>query len=293
MEPDKLRFDFTHFSALTSAEIAQVEKLVNHKIFEAIAIDAKVMALEEAKKSGAMALFGEKYGDMVRVIDVAGWSTEFCGGTHVGNTAQLGCFKILNETSVAAGVRRIESTTGYGVLALLDEKEALLQETAANLKAPNISELAAKAAAVTTEVKRLEKELATLQEARAADKVKGLFQNAQDVDGIKIFAMFLTGTAPDALRAMCDKIKDEAPNAVAALCGETGGRVTLTVCCGKNAVARGMHAGKLVKEIASVAGGSGGGKPDFAMAGIKDNTKVDEALTAAPKIVRKMLEEMA
>lgn len=283
------RFDFTHFSALTSKEIMEVEKLVNRKIFEAIPLKVETMSLDEAKKMGAMALFGEKYGERVRVVDVAGWSIEFCGGTHVQNTAQLGLFKILNESSVAAGVRRIEGTTGYGVLELILEKDVLIQETAANLKAANVAELPARAQAVTGEVKRLEKELASMKDSHAQGQMEDLFKNAAEVDGIKIITVFFGGVAPDALRNICDKIREKAPNAVAAVSGESGGKVTLAVCCGEKAQERGLKAGQLVKEIAAVAGGSGGGKPDFAMAGIKDKTKIDEALDATAQIVKNMM----
>ncbi len=203
-DDERVRFDFTHFNAVTPQELAEVERIVNAKIFEALPVHIKVMPLKEAKELGAMALFGEKYGDIVRVVDVEGFSTEFCGGTHVSNTAELGCFKILSESSVAAGIRRIEGTTGYGVLRLLDEKSDMLNQTAGALKVSNIHDLPARAAALTAELRSVQKELDDLKQRQTAMKASGLFEDAKDVDGIKIFTMYLTGTATDALRKLCD-----------------------------------------------------------------------------------------
>ncbi len=288
-DDERVRFDFTHFSAVTAAELEQVERIVNEKIFEALPVTVRVMPLKEAKELGAMALFGEKYGDIVRVVDVNGWSTEFCGGTHVSNTAQLGCFKILSESSVAAGIRRIEGTTGYGVLRLLDERTALIDEAAAALKVGNAHDLPARAAAVTAELKAAHKELDDLKRKAASEKVDGLFENAREVDGVKIFTLYLTGTPTDALRELCDKTRDKAPCSVTAVIGENEGKNTLAVAVGKQAQAKGLMAGKLAKAIASLAGGNGGGKPDFAMAGIKDATKIDTALAAVEELVKQAL----
>ena len=284
-DDERVRFDFTHFSAMTPEEIALVEHIVNQKIFAAMDVTVRNLPLAEAKKMGAMALFGEKYGEIVRVVDIEGYSTEFCGGTHVKNTAQLGCFKILSESSVAAGVRRIEGTTGMGVLRLLDERTAMLHQVADALKVNNMHDLPLRAVTIAGELKSTQRELEAAKAALAANKIDGLFENAQDVDGIKIMAAYFSGTGSDTLRSMCDKIRDKAPNTVAALVGASDGKITLAVSCGKNAQERGLKAGALVKAIAAVAGGNGGGKPDFAMAGIKDATKVDEALAAVAGIV--------
>lgn len=283
------RFDFTHFSAVSPEELRQVEMLVNRKILEALPVTVRALPIEEAKKMGAMALFGEKYGDVVRVVDASGWSVEFCGGTHVGNTSQLGCFKITAESSVAAGVRRIESTTALGVLKLLDEKDALLHETATAAKVSNVVELPARIAQMMGEMREMERELAHLQDEAANEQAKDLFKKSIDVEGVPVFAAFLPQAGADTLRKMCDRVREEQPGAVAALFGEADGKVTLAVCCGKDAVARGLKAGALVKEIAAVAGGNGGGKPDFAMAGIRDKSKVDAAVAIVPEIVGKML----
>ena len=291
-QDDKItRFDFTHFNAVTPEELVEVEKRVNEKIFAALPVTIQNLPIEEAKKMGAMALFGEKYGKVVRVVDAGGWSVEFCGGTHVKNTAQIGCFKILSEASVAAGIRRIEATTGYGVLNLLDDRTAELANTAVALKANNMKDVAARAQAVTAELKEANKQLEIAKAKLASSQIDGLFQNAVEVDGVRIVTVYLNGTTPDTLRSMMDKLRDKEPNAVGALIGTDGSKTTLAVGVGKNALASGLKAGALVKQIAAIAGGNGGGKPDFAMAGIRDTSKIDDALNAVEGIVKENLEK--
>ncbi len=291
-QDDKItRFDFTHFNAVTPEELVEVEKRVNEKIFAALPVTIQNLPIEEAKKMGAMALFGEKYGKVVRVVDAGGWSVEFCGGTHVKNTAQIGWFKILSEASVAAGIRRIEATTGYGVLNLLDDRTAELANTAVALKANNMKDVAARAQAVTAELKEANKQLEIAKAKLASSQIDGLFQNAVEVDGVRIVTVYLNGTTPDTLRSMMDKLRDKEPNAVGALIGTDGSKTTLAVGVGKNALARGLKAGALVKQIAAIAGGNGGGKPDFAMAGIRDTSKIDDALNAVEGIVKENLEK--
>ena len=291
-QDDKItRFDFTHFNAVTPEELVEVEKRVNEKIFASLPVTIQNLPIEEAKKIGAMALFGEKYGKVVRVVDAGGWSVEFCGGTHVKNTAQIGCFKILSEASVAAGIRRIEATTGYGVLNLLDDRTAELANTAVALKANNMKDVAARAQAVTAELKEANKQLEIAKAKLASSQIDGLFQNAVKVDGVRIVTVYLNGTTPDTLRSMMDKLRDKEPNAVGALIGTDGSKTTLAVGVGKNALARGLKAGALVKQIAAIAGGNGGGKPDFAMAGIRDTSKIDDALNAVEGIVKENLEK--
>ena len=291
-QDDKItRFDFTHFNAVTPEELVEVEKRVNEKIFAALPVTIQNLPIEEAKKMGAMALFGEKYGKVVRVVDAGGWSVEFCGGTHVKNTAQIGCFKILSEASVAAGIRRIEATTGYGVLNLLDDRTAELANTAVALKANNMKDVAARAQAVIAELKEANKQLEIAKAKLASSQIDGLFQNAVEVDGVRIVTVYLNGTTPDTLRSMMDKLRDKEPNAVGALIGTDGSKTTLAVGVGKNALARGLKAGALVKQIAAIAGGNGGGKPDFAMAGIRDTSKIDNALNAVEGIVKENLEK--
>ncbi len=279
------RFDFTHFSAVTPEELARVEKIVNDKIYDSMQVDVRSMALDEAKKMGAMALFGEKYGEIVRVVDVCGWSTEFCGGTHVQNTAQIGCFKIISESSVAAGIRRIEAVTGKNLLMRANANELVLRTTAAALKANNLADLAARAEAVMAENKALAKELDAVKAEVAAAKVQSLFESAEDVNGVKIITAYFSGTASGTLRGMCDTLRDKAVKPVlAVLVGSDGGKITMAVSVNKLAQEKGLKAGSIVKELSAIAGGKGGGKPDFAMAGLKDPNKIDEALHAAAEV---------
>ena len=283
-------FDFTHFSAVTPEELARVEKIVNDRIFDAMNVEVKEMPIEEAKKLGAMALFGEKYGKVVRVVNIEGWSTEFCGGTHVKNTAQIGGFKIVSESSVAAGIRRIEAVTGKNLLKRANDQEKLLHTVAGSLKANNVATLAARAEAVMAENKAMSKELEEVKAKIAASKVNSLFDNAEEVSGVKIASAYFTGTTGDTLRGMCDSIREKAVNpVVAVLVGKAEDKVTMAVTVNKLAQEKGLKAGVLVKEISAIAGGKGGGKPDFAMAGLKDETKIDEALAAVKGIVEKQL----
>ena len=285
-------FDFTHFSAVTPEELARVQKIVNDKIYESMNVTVREMPIEEAKKLGAMALFGEKYGKVVRVVDIEGWSTEFCGGTHVKNTAQIGGFKIVSEASVAAGIRRIEAVTGRNLLIRANLQEAMLHTVANTLKANNVTALPVRAEAVMAENKALAKELEEIKAQVAASKVTSLFDNAEEIGGVKIASAYFTGTTGDTLRGMCDTIRDKAVKpAVAVLVGKAEDKITMAVTVSKQAQEKGLKAGALVKEIAAVAGGKGGGKPDFAMAGLKDETKIDEALAVVSAIVKKALGE--
>ena len=283
-------FDFTHFSAVTAEELARVEKIVNDRIFDAMDVTVKEMPIDEAKKLGAMALFGEKYGKVVRVVDIEGWSTEFCGGTHVRNTAQIGCFKIVSESSVAAGIRRIEAVTGKNLLLRANKQETMLHTVAAALKANNVAGLPARAEAVMAENKAMSKELDDMKAKIAASKVTSLFDDAEGVGGVKIASAYFTGTSGDTLRGMCDTVRDKAVNpVVAVLVGKAEDKITMAVTVNKMAQEKGLKAGVLVKEISAIAGGKGGGKPDFAMAGLKDENKIDEALAAVKGIVEKQL----
>ena len=285
-------FDFTHFSAVTPEELAKVQKIVNDKIYESMNVTVQEMPIEEAKKLGAMALFGEKYGKVVRVVDIEGWSTEFCGGTHVKNTAQIGGFKIVSESSVAAGIRRIEAVTGRNLLIRANMQEAMLHQVANTLKANNVTGLPLRAEAVMAENKALAKELEELKAKIAASKVDSLFDNAEEADGVKIASAYFTGATGDTLRGMCDSIRDKAVNpVVAVLVGKAEDKITMAVTVNKLAQEKGLKAGVLVKELSAIAGGKGGGKPDFAMAGLKDETKIDEALAAVSAIVKKALGE--
>ncbi len=289
VDEHRVRFDFTHFNALNEIELREIEDLINEKIFEAIPVTMNEMTIKEAKEMGALALFGEKYGEIVRVVDVSGFSTEFCGGTHVSNTSQLGSFKVLSEASVAAGVRRIEGTTGFGVLKLLDEKNDVLNDILVALKSAKAKDAPQRVANLIAENKNLQKELENLKLKIANSKIDGLFESTVVVNDVRILTLFLSGTTPDAMRTICDRIINRAPKAIIAIIGENEGKNTLCVSCSKHAQQKGIAAGKLAKEIAIIAGGNGGGKPDFAMAGIKDASKIDDSLNAVKEIVESMM----
>ena len=252
------RFDFTHFSAVTPEELARVEKIVNDKIYDSMQVDVRSMALDEAKKMGAMALFGEKYGEIVRVVDVCGWSTEFCGGTHVQNTAQIGGFKIISESSVAAGIRRIEAVTGKNLLMRANANEMVLRSTAATLKANNVADVVARAEAVMAENKAMHRELDNMKAQVAASRVQSLFEAAEEVGGVKIVTAYFAGTTGDTLRGMCDTLREKAVKpVVAVLVGSDGAKISMAVAVNKLAQEKGLKAGSLVKELSAIAGGKG------------------------------------
>jgi len=285
VEPDRLRFDFTHFSALTGEELAQVSAMVNEAVLEGYDIVTEEMPIEQAKQRGAIALFGEKYGDSVRVVDMgSGYSVEFCGGTHLDNTAKVGVFHISSEFSVASGVRRIEATTGKISLDIMNNNQAMLFEAAATLKAKP-AELREKAAAVMADVKKLQQTVEKFKAREAAGETERLLFGTRELGGLKL----LTSIVPDAdanrLRQMGDMLRDKAPNVVAVLATVTGEKITFLAVCGKEAVAKGIKAGDIIKNITPICGGKGGGKPDSAMGGGSDVTKLDDALAAVDNFV--------
>ena len=285
---NSMRFDFTHFSALTAEELTKVENRVNEIVLSAIPVSSTEMPIEEAKKMGAMALFGEKYGDVVRVVKAGEFSTELCGGTHVNNTGKLGLFKIVSESSVAAGVRRIEAVTGYGVLEYIAKNNSLINNTAAAMKLANVSELDKKANSLMNDIKNKEKEIDQLRGELSQLKTGDLMSNSVDVKGIKLISTTVDGVNPGDLRSMCDKVKED-PDAVAVICGVNGSNANFACACGANAVAKGAHAGNIVKNVSKLAGGSGGGRPDSAMAGTKDVSNIKAAMDAVVSIVEEMI----
>ncbi|MGX8701047.1 alanine--tRNA ligase [Caproiciproducens sp.] len=284
-----VRFDFTHFSALTKEELGKVEQLVNQVILSGTNVECREMPIEEAKKLGAMALFGEKYGDIVRVVTVGDFSREFCGGTHIDNTAKIGLFKILSESSVAAGVRRIEGVTGTGVLDLLNRTIGEMDEAAAALKLNNSSELVQKAAQLSAELKEKDRTIEALNSKLAGIQIDSLIAGAKQVGGVQVITAVFPGTEPDALRALCDKARDHAPDMVAVFAGTRDGKANIAACVAKEALAKGVNAGQIVRAVAQLAGGNGGGRADSAMAGAKDLSKLDGALAEVEKIVANML----
>ncbi len=294
VDNQKMRFDFTHFVAMTADEIAQVEALVNGWILDAVQTDIREMPIDEAKKLGAMALFGEKYGDVVRVVNVSGVSVEFCGGTHVANTSQLGLFRVISESSVAAGVRRIEAVTGAGVLALIDRYTAQLNETAQILKANSRDDVTRRAAQVIAEHKETQAKLTDAENRLASGRIQDLLNNATDYKGLKVIVTMLSDVTNDAMRALADRCRDNNDgNLVVLFAGVRAAEGSVTFCCscGSEAIKRGANAGAIVREVASICGGRGGGRPDMAMAGGKDITKVDEALYAVNGILDNMLKD--
>ena len=282
--PDVLRFDFTHFSALTPEELRAVEDEVNDVILAGLPITMREMPIDEAKKLGAMALFGEKYGNIVRVVTMGDYSIEFCGGTHLDNTAKAGLVRITAETSIAAGVRRIEAVCGKALVARLQSAEDVIRDTAAALKtAP--AELCAKAGQTAAELKALRHEAEDLRGKLAAGDAQAMVRGAKDVRGLKLVCIKKSGMAGDALRKIGDQLRGRDENLAAVLASECDGKLVFVASCGKGAVARGVKAGDLVRAVAAVAGGKGGGKPDCAMAGGSDVTKVDAALAEAERFV--------
>ncbi|MVB11591.1 Alanine--tRNA ligase [Caprobacter fermentans] len=289
VDEHRVRFDFTHFSALTGEELKKVENLVNAEILSGLSVECREMPIEEAKKLGAMALFGEKYGSVVRVVSAGDFSSEFCGGTHTDNTAKIGLFKIVSESSVAAGVRRVEAVTGNNVLAYLDELAGELQQAASVLKVNNPAELAQRAEQISAELKEKDRELESLNGRLASMRMESLFAGAKQVGGVRLIAAKLDGADAEVLRMMCDRVKEHAPDLVAVLAGVQDGKANIAVACAQEALKKGAHAGKIVKEVAALAGGGGGGRPDSAMAGTKHPEKLDEAISAAEKIVANMV----
>ena len=285
VDAERCRFDFSHFEAVTPEQLSEIEAIVNKDIFDAIPVTMTEMPIEEAKKLGAMALFGEKYGNIVRVVEAKGISVEFCGGTHIDNTARLGLFRIVSENSVAAGVRRIEAVTGAGVLNMLNKYHAMLVESAAALKVAKPEDVAAKCVAVAAEVKALEREKAELNAKIAASQTGDVMANAVAVGAVRAATVQLTDVAADALRKMGDEAKDKNPDAVVVFASVNGSSASFLCVCGKDAVASGANAGKIVKEVAAVTGGKGGGRPDSAMAGAGDVALVGKALEAVSSIV--------
>ncbi|WP_308618789.1 alanine--tRNA ligase [uncultured Eubacterium sp.] len=284
----EVRFDFTHFNPLTTEELGRVEAIVNKEILACAPVSMQEMPIEEAKKMGAMMLFGEKYGDIVRVVKAGDASTEFCGGTHVASTGELGLFKIVSEASVAAGVRRIVALTGTGVLNYLNECEDTVKFASATFKSSD-NEVKDRITAIVAENKAKDKEIQNLNAEMTKLKSADMFSSAVDVDGLELYTAKVEGTTPDALRSMGDDVKTKGDNVVAVLAGVNGDKANFVAVCGKGAIAKGVKAGDLVKEVAKIANGGGGGRPDSAMAGAKDITKIDEALSKAEEIVKSLI----
>jgi alanyl-tRNA synthetase len=288
VEPDRLRFDFTHFSAMTSQELAEVSRLVNVAILEGYSVHTEEMGIDAAKQAGAMALFGEKYGDVVRVVSMGDYSVELCGGTHLDNTAKTGVFHIESEGSVASGVRRIEATTGLVSLETMNKAQQLLFQTAGVFKVKP-AELRERAEQSVSELKDLRHRLENFKAKEAAGAADRYLFAARTVGELKVVTAAVGEADANNLRAMGDRLRDKASNLVGVLATVAEDKVTFLAVCGKEAVAKGVKAGDIIKAVTAIAGGSGGGKPDSAMGGGKDPSKLDEALAAVDGLVRSKL----
>ena len=285
VEPDRLRFDFTHFSAMTAEELAQVSAMVNEAVLAGYDIVTEEMPIEQAKQRGAIALFGEKYGDTVRVVDMGeGYSVEFCGGTHLDNTAKAGVFHISSEFSVASGVRRIEATTGKLSLETMNKNQQMLFQAAASLKAKP-AELSDKAEAAMGEIKKLQQLVEKYKAREAAGETERMLFGTHDLGGLKVLTATVADADANRLRQMGDMLRDKASNIVAVLAAVNDGKITFLATCGKDAVAKGVKAGDIIREVTPICGGKGGGKPDSAMGGGTDVVKLDDALAAVDNIV--------
>lgn len=279
-----LRFDFSHFEAVTKEQLYQVEKIVNDSINKFMTVSTKEMSMKEAQEAGAMALFGEKYGDKVRVINAGDWSIELCGGTHVSNTGEIGAFKILSENGVASGVRRIEAVTGTGVLSEARNAEKIIENSCETLKC-NKTALADKVKSIAEELKALRKELEDLKKAAMGSEVDKVVEDAPVINGIKLITKEFSDCNINDLRNLSDDIKAAHKSIAMVFAAVNGEKVTFMVSLTDDVVEKGYHAGKMIKEIAAAAGGGGGGKADMAQAGAKDITKINDAFAVAQKLL--------
>lgn len=284
----EVRFDFTHFNALSADEIQQVENLVNEFILDANTVESMEMPIEEAKKMGAMMLFGEKYGDVVRVVKAGDFSTEFCGGTHVSNSGEIGLFKIVSESSVAAGVRRITAVTGKNLLNSYKNETQVIEDSANALKT-GVNDVVSKINTIMAELKNKDKEIQSLNAELTKLKSADALSKPVKVGELDVYVAKLDGTTPDALRSMGDDIKAKADNVVGVIAGINGEKASIVAVCGKDAISSGVKAGDVVREVAKLAGGGGGGRPDSAMAGAKDLSKIDDALAKVCDIVNNFI----
>jgi len=284
VEPDRLRFDFTHYTAMTPAEIAETERIVNESILLGYNISVNEMPIDEAKKLGATALFGEKYGDTVRVVDMGGYSVEFCGGTHLDNTAKVGPFIITSEFSVASGVRRIEAVTGLACMDTMHRNRELIFSVAETMKS-RPEELLQKAVSRNEELQALRRELEKLQDKLRAGEIDHFLASAKDVGGIKVVTAVRPGATADDLRKMGDFLKDKSESVVAVLATAEAEKITFLAVCGKEAIAKGIKAGDIIRQVTAICGGKGGGRPDSAMGGGKDVLMLDNALSMVDNIV--------
>lgn len=288
VDDERLRFDFTHFQGLTEEEIQKTEDLVNEKIMETFNVETNLMTLEEAKAKGAMALFDDKYGDKVRVVEVADYSKELCGGTHVKNSGQIGLFKIIGESGVAAGIRRMEAVTGFTAIKYVEEKQNTLKKACASLKC-NEKDILNKISSQASEIKEKEKEISELKAKLTSGAEDDILNSAKEINGINVIAYALEDVDGNALRDLGDKIRNKADKSVVVLVSKVNDKVNLVAMATKDAVSSGVHCGKIIKEVAQVVGGGGGGRPDMAQAGGKLPEKINEAVEKTYSVVESLV----
>ncbi|WP_338630237.1 alanine--tRNA ligase [Clostridium baratii] len=288
VDDERLRFDFTHFQGLTEEEIQKTEDLVNEKIMETFNVETNLMTLEEAKAKGAMALFDDKYGDKVRVVEVADYSKELCGGTHVKNSGQIGLFKIIGESGVAAGIRRMEAVTGFTAIKYVEDKQNTLKKACASLKC-NEKDILNKISSQASEIKEKEKEISELKAKLTSGAEDDILNSAKEINGINVIAYALEDVDGNALRDLGDKIRNKTDKSVVVLISKANDKVNLVAMATKDAVACGIHCGKIIKEVAQVVGGGGGGRPDMAQAGGKLPEKVNEAVEKTYSVVESLV----
>jgi len=284
--PERLRFDFTHISAITPEELDRIEAIVNQKVWENLTVDVMHKPIAEAKAMGAMALFGEKYGDIVRVVKVGAYSLELCGGCHVNNTAEIGLFKIVSESGIGAGTRRIEAVTGRGAYQFLNQQLTTLKEVAHALKAPVLQETPARVEALQQQLKDVQRENESLRAKLGNIEAASLSDQVTQVGGVNVLAARVSATDMDNLRGMVDELKNKLGSAVIVLGAVEGDKVNLVAGVTKDLMEQGFHAGKIIKEVATRCGGGGGGRPDMAQAGGKDPSKLQEALKLVTELVK-------
>ena len=289
-DSERTRFDFTHFAALTPEEISKVEDLVNEKINEALDVQTDIMTVDEAKKTGAMALFGEKYGEKVRVVSMGDFSKEFCGGTHVKNTEDIKAFKIISESGVAAGIRRIEALTGANLLSYYKKMEEEFEAAARVVKATPAT-LADRLEHLTAELKALQSENESLKSKAAKDALGDVMDQVEDMKGVKLLATSVSGVDMNGLRDLGDQLKDKLGEGVVVLASDCDGKVNLIVMATEEAVKKGAHAGNLIKSIAGKVGGGGGGRPNMAQAGGKNPAGIPDAIAEAKTALSAMIAE--
>lgn len=282
---DRLRFDFSHFGQVTQEEIEKIEQIVNEKIWDSISVQIENKAIDEAKAMGAMALFGEKYGDIVRVVQVGDYSLELCGGCHVPNTSVIGLFKIVSESGIGAGTRRIEAVTGKAAYQLMNDQVGLLKEAAAKVKS-NPRDLVGRVEGLLEEIRNLQRENDSLSTKLGNIEAGNLVDRVQNINGVNVLAAKVNATDMNNLRAMVDDLKQKLESAVIVLASPQGEKVNIIAGVTKDLIAKGHHAGKLVKEVATICGGGGGGRPDMAQAGGKDASQIEKALGTVEEWVK-------